>query len=638
MKQLHQYINFNANTFSVNSIPPNANYVIPVVIHIVRDPSESLPIIPYAQVESQINALNTAFSAPLSNAPGNTQIQFCLAQIAIGATWTNNAEPGIMRYNHQTLSHNIQDIQNTDDLIALTNAGGAFPFGQYLNIWVVNSINGPSCVTSGSQLQGYSLLPIATMSGQIGYNIDGIVIRADVFGDNGGILPPTYNLQPHSAFGTSCISNNYDQNRGKVLVHEVGHYLSLFHTFQPNIYNPTITCAGANPAGSATNACDTDGDFCCDTHPVDAGASGVIPYTCNTGVPSSCGFPLQYGNFMCYSGEDCWSSFTTGQKDIMQAYLSNYRSNLFSTPNLVSTGLIGVNGCLPPTLIANFTSSALQACINQPISFTPIGLTNNANTAVTFNWTFTGGSITNSTLQNPSITYTTAGNYNITLMVGDGNGVTVTYTGSLNVGNCSLTPENIHNANWFFGQYANLDFTSGSPIATDVAFINQTVFSPAGGYSYCDDSGNLVFYTDGVRVWDGNHQPIYCSNGVTNLFENAGSAIWYNQYTGVNEPAIQTYDYVGVPFPNHPNQYYLFSSTTLWTLNAQYSVLDLNSATPTYSPPVIYTLPNSAYPNYWRGGLTIIPHCNGKDYWIIANRLFDVNGDYNYHQIYYAYL
>ena len=152
MQQLHQYINSNLNTFSANSISPNAIYVIPIVVHIIRDPSEALPIIPYGQVESQVNALNAAFSAPLSNNSGNTQIQFCLAQTAIGATWTNNAEPGIMRYNNQTLSHNIQDFQNTTDLIALTNSGGAFPFDNYLNIWVVNSINGPSCVTSGSQV------------------------------------------------------------------------------------------------------------------------------------------------------------------------------------------------------------------------------------------------------------------------------------------------------------------------------------------------------------------------------------------------------------------------------------------------------------------------------------------------------
>ncbi|HRG59966.1 MAG TPA: PKD domain-containing protein [Bacteroidia bacterium] len=640
MQQLHQFINFNANTFSANSISSNAIYVIPIVVHIVRDPSEALPVISYAQVESQINALNAAFSAPLLNASGNTQIQFCLAQSAIGATWSNSTEPGIMRYNNQTLSHNIMDIQGTDDLMVLTNSGGAFPFNQYLNIWIVNSINGPSCVTSGSQVQGYSLLPVTTMSGQFGYNLDGIVIRADVFGDNGGIAPPQYSLQPHSAFGTSCISNNYNQNRGKVLVHEVGHYLSLFHTFQPNIFNPTVTCAGANPAGSATNACDTDGDFCCDTHPVDASASGVIPYTCNTGVPSSCGFPLQYENFMCYSGEDCWASFTAGQKDIMQAYLSLYRSNLFTTSNLVSTGLIGVSGCLPPTLIAEFTSSPSQACINLPINFDPIGLTNNANTAVTFNWDFTGGNITTSTLQNPSVTYSTAGNYAVTLTVGDGSGTTVTYTGSVNVGNCSISPENIHNANWYFGQYVNLDFTSGFPVATDVAFVNQTVFSPGAGYSYCDDSGNLVFYTDGINVWDGNHQPIYCIDGVTNLFQDAGVNVYSNSYTGLHQPAISSYTFIGIPFPNHPNQYYIFNCANPWTFGAFYTVLDLNSATPTYSTPVMYTLPPSVnpYTYKWQGGLTIIPHCNGKDYWIIANRLFDVNGNNEYYQILNAYL
>jgi|GEM_PF-3872989 len=64
----------------------------------------------------------------------------------------------------------------------------------------------------------------------------------------------------------------------------------------------------------------------------------------------------------------------------------------------------------PPS--ASFTASTTTACAGQPITMTD----NSTNTPTSWNWTSTGGTPASSTLQNPSITYNTAGSYAVTLI------------------------------------------------------------------------------------------------------------------------------------------------------------------------------------------------------------------------------
>src|ERR1051326_8074473 len=51
---------------------------------------------------------------------------------------------------------------------------------------------------------------------------------------------------------------------------------------------------------------------------------------------------------------------------------------------------------------------------------------------------------------------------------------------------------------WHFGTLAGIDFNSGSPVAINASVLNTN----EGCSSACDASGILLFYTDGVTVWD----------------------------------------------------------------------------------------------------------------------------------------
>ena len=55
---------------------------------------------------------------------------------------------------------------------------------------------------------------------------------------------------------------------------------------------------------------------------------------------------------------------------------------------------------------------------------------------------------------------------------------------------------------WYFGDFAGLDFNSGSP----VALTNSALLTKEGCATISDDNGNLQFYTDGTTVYDRRHQ------------------------------------------------------------------------------------------------------------------------------------
>jgi hypothetical protein len=92
-------------------------------------------------------------------------------------------------------------------------------------------------------------------------------------------------------------------NTGKVLVHEAGHWMGLYHTFQ--------------------GGCSGDGDFVSDT-PAEATPSFA---SCLMGR-DTCSAPGvdPTENYMDYSGDSCWTQFTYEQYVRMDEHFAIYRS------------------------------------------------------------------------------------------------------------------------------------------------------------------------------------------------------------------------------------------------------------------------------------------------------------------------
>jgi gliding motility-associated-like protein len=116
-------------------------------------------------------------------------------------------------------------------------------------------------------------------------------------------------------------------------------------------------------------------------------------------------------------------------------------------------------------------------------------------------------------------------------------------------------------ANWFFGVNAGLDFNSGIPISVDGGQVNTL----EGCATISDGSGALLFYSDGVTVW--NRQNEIMING-TDL---AGSL-------------SSTQSCIIVPNPGNPDLYYIFTTDNVdsYALNDDgtsngfnYSIVDM---------------------------------------------------------------
>ncbi len=111
-------------------------------------------------------------------------------------------------------------------------------------------------------------------------------------------------------------------------------------------------------------------------------------------------------------------------------------------------------------------------------------------------------------------------------------------------------------AHWFFGSHAGLDFTSGAPVAEPGSQIN----TEEGCSSISNACGDLLLYTDGVTVWDANHQVM--QNG-----------------TGLLGDPSSTQSGIVVPKPDDHNIYYIFTVDAAFGSPSdngmRYSVVDM---------------------------------------------------------------
>lgn len=230
----------------------------------------------------------------------------------------------------------------------------------YYNIYVVSEIDNNNCL-SGSWTAGYAYL-----ASSHGNSTDGTVILACSF------------------------------TGGTTLAHELGHSLNLYHTFEGG------SCSQSN--------CTSQGDLCCDTPPI-AGSNN----SCST---RECSSTQQIENYMDYTGDACQNMFTNDQTTRMRTALTGTRSSFLAVNGNVAL--------VPPAIHTTAaTSQGAGVCAGNAIQFydnsscIPNTFQNSGWSGITFSWTFDNGvdvPITSS-LQNPSITFTNAGIYDVTLSI-----------------------------------------------------------------------------------------------------------------------------------------------------------------------------------------------------------------------------
>lgn len=333
---------------------------IPVVVHVLyNNASENISD---AQIQSQIDVLNQAFTrtnpdiynvpSPFLGISMDPMIQFCLAVRDPNGNPTN----GITRTYTPFTNFNIPVCCNATQCVFDNTLGGHDPWNpnKYLNIWV--------CNMTGSTLNGTIGLGFAPNQSLLG-PLAGIGIITD-----------------YRAIGTIGTATA-PLNLGKNVVHEVGHWLNLWHVWGLDSHTPNSNC-------SSDSVPDT---------PWQDGAT--------FGIPS---FPLF---------DFCTPGYAGVNFNNYMDYSNDLRRNMFTYEQVVRTdgaiwgpyySLQSSLGCTPgPVPNTNFVANVTSGIAPLSVNFTDLS----TNSPTSWEWTFYGGaSPSSSTLQNPSgITWNSTG-------------------------------------------------------------------------------------------------------------------------------------------------------------------------------------------------------------------------------------
>ncbi len=146
---------------------------------------------------------------------------------------------------------------------------------------------------------------------------------------------------------------------------------------------------------------------------------------------------------------------------------------------------------------------------------------------------------------------------------------------------------------WVYGTHAGLDFLTASPTV-----FSTSINTNEGCASIADANGNLLFYTDGVKVWAQNHQVMANGSGLMGNFSTTQSALIVKQ-------------------PGNSNIYYIFTADYQGGANGlRYSIVDMNLAAGMGS----VTIKNTLLYTPTTEKLTGVRHCNGIDVWILSHQ------------------
>jgi PKD repeat protein len=539
---------------------PTPDYILPIVVHVIHHGSFPDTKLDSTLIFHQIETLNQAYANANNSSGGfDTKIQFCLAKVRPDSTSFN----GINYIQDNSLSiHTKNDMKSLVDEIY-------YPTDKYINIYVVKEIdNGnPSDI-----LAGYASYPYPIFASQ-----EGIVIAHDWFGDYS---------RDGSPFHTSA--------EGKVLVHEMGHYLGLYHPWR----------GGCN----ITN-CKTEGDKCCDVPQMSGdNPNCALPQTsCTVGVNA----PQE--NYMGYAQPSCKKWFTKDQASIMHATLTTGRKSLWQPENVNALGLT----CCQ--MAARFTGGTLvcQGSNGQLIAYDYTGgnyaweikdqqgniklvKTEKDNT-----YTFGTGSLS-------------PGKYHVKLTVSVGASV-VSFLDSnyLEVIDCSK-PAKSYKGQWFFGKHAGLRFYEGGAFRDLTPYKNSLIPQPAinsleGTVSLSDSTGDLIFYagTDTTT-----------SNSELQIFNYDHSEIGAGVQVKGNHTASQ--GMITIPYPGLDSTYILFhqeiinrstgENKALYTVLQQQSNGQMQRMTDSVN---IALKDDMSSTLACLEGISVVPKCGDSTYWVL---------------------
>lgn len=147
---------------------------------------------------------------------------------------------------------------------------------------------------------------------------------------------------------------------------------------------------------------------------------------------------------------------------------------------------------------------------------------------------------------------------------------------------------------WYFGINAGLDFSTGNPIA----LTNGELVTDEGCATISENNGDLLFYTDGITVWDKQH----------NIMPNG---------TGLTGDSSSTQSAIIVPKPGDVSIFYIFTVDDLAGPNGlRYSEVNM---TLNGGNGDITNQKNIELNAFTTEKISAVKHANGIDFWVVTH-------------------
>lgn len=337
---------------------------IPIVFHVIHNGQAigATENVSADLIQAQLDQLNNDFrrvsgTSGFNNDPVGADTEIEFCFAIKDPDGVTLAEPGINRINSVDRGWGTDAFERSF-IDQTVKPATIWDRDEYLNVWVAEI---------GNSLLGWAQFP--SNSGLPGLN------------NNGGPANRDGVVVLFSSIGSTDMNfpGAAPYNKGRTLTHEIGHWLGLRHIWGDE------TCGN---------------DFCDDTPEQIESSSGNCPTstTCD-------GNQDMTKNYMDYSNDLCMNIFTADQTVRMQAVLAASRTEL---------GASAATACdLTGTFVA-FKSPAF-GCIGNAITFD----NDTRGVADSYTWDFGDGSAVSNEIE-PSHTYTSAGEYTVTLSVGNG--------------------------------------------------------------------------------------------------------------------------------------------------------------------------------------------------------------------------
>lgn len=509
-------LSLNTPCIDLRNYESEGEYYIPVVFHVLVPSTytESAELTDYLlpeKIYEALQILNDVFSGATAQEEDgprvDTEIRFCIAKKDIYGTElsvSHNGQQyfGITYYKDEDNHINGQGLEMpSEDVHPIRDPRlrhySRFPRDKYLNIFISEHMDIPN--TAGKAWSEF-----------FGQNCIGYVNLAKQF------------------IGTS---NSPNRSLGYSLAHEVGHFLGLLHTW--HYYIPDDNDDENEDETEGEEHVDEDEvlSYGCHCNPNDDDNDDncvtdyVYDTPCHLSASTYCDYNINepIHNIMNYTPDGCRRVFTEGQKRRMRCVIEHV--DLYQ--ELVSSDVETIcSESLPPSIYATQILSPTDywACPNvyntidvklsddRLFRKLEVYINSNLESTYTYNDVLTAGYINDNNISIP-YDFSREGFYRIKVYSGyydEINGEILDthestwniISHSMRVSACNGFGGNTNQAQWYFDRYVSLDFRSGIARLQE----GSEMAAEASESSICDDTGSLLFYTDGRNVWNSEHR------------------------------------------------------------------------------------------------------------------------------------